>query len=194
MNDNLVTIGVIAAILGILLLGTLAVDPAPEVLQPEITKITILPPERVEMLGPIFSEKGVYEDGTIRIAFDASHTADGVESRLPFWLHNVSDDVITVLWDRSSMQLPCANTVNIINEAQVLFPQIVPARSISIPPGGDLFDAVIPISEFTLTADGLSISTGVLDQGPFRFVLAIETSSECGLRQIKHYTFRFVVR
>lgn len=194
MNDNLVTIGAIVAILGILLLGSLNVDPTPEVLPPAITKITIMPPETLEMLYPVFSEKAVYADSTIRISFNVSQTADGVESRLPFWLHNTSDDVITVLWEYSSLQLPCANTVNIINEAQISYKQTTPARLISIASGGDLFDAVIPISEFTWTADGLAVSTGVLDQGPFRLVLAIEMRGECGLRQIRHYTFRFIVR
>jgi hypothetical protein len=198
VDDNLVKIGIIAAIMGALLLGGLALNSATAVQETppptETTEVTVIPQETLEMLDPIYSEKAVYEDDTIRISFKASQTENGVESRLPFWLHNVSNDVITVLWDRCSLELPCANTVNIANEAQLDSYSIMHARPISVAPGGDLFDAVIPISEVTRTESGWAFSSDVLDQGPFLFVLAIETGSDCGPRQIRYYPFRFVIR
>lgn len=164
-----------------------ATTPAPQV--------TVLPQKTLEMLDPIYSEKAVYADDTIRVSFKASQTANGFESLLPLWIHNVSNDVVTVLWDRCSFELPSGNTVNVADETQIGTYSRMPSRPISIAPGGDLFDTVIPISEVTWTAGNWSTTTGVLDKSPFRFVLAIETGSgNCGPRQIRYYTFRFVIR
>jgi hypothetical protein len=115
VDDNLVKIGIFAAILGILIVGGLALDSQkPAEVAP--VEVNILPQKTLEMLAPAYSEKGVYEDDTIRISFKDSLTEDGIESKLPFWLHNMSNDAVTVLWDRCSLQLPCANTVNIVND------------------------------------------------------------------------------
>lgn len=217
MND-LGKIAVIAAIMGALLLFGLLLNPQPEeaapVEEPVATEVTVLPPTSLEMLDPIYSEKAVFQDGTIRIAFNVSHTEEGVESRLPFWIHNISDDVISILWDRCSMQLPSGNTVNVVNEEGLAY-----GGSISIAPGGDLFDAVIPITEIVWEEEPI-VSTGVLDQATFTFVLAVEravpgaptahrTGSKygdlppgcepvvttiAGEREIVFYTFRFVIR
>ncbi len=222
MND-LGKIGVIAAIMGALLLfGLLLNQPEPAAIEPEelapveepVTEVTILPPTSLEMLDPIYSEKAVFQDDTIRIAFNISHTEEGVESRLPFWIHNISDDVISILWDRCSIQLPCGNTVNVINEEGLAY-----AGSISIAPAGDLFDAVIPITEIVWEEEPI-ISTGVLDQATFTFVLAMErgvpkaamarrmsntrgemppdcepvVTTPSRDREVIFYTFRFVIR
>ncbi len=221
MND-LGKIAVISAIMGALLLfGLLLNQPEPAVVERElppveepVTEVTVLPPTSLEMLDPIYSEKAVFQDDTIRIAFNISHTGEGVESRLPFWIHNISDDVISILWDRCSIQLPCGNTVNVINEEGLAY-----GGSISIAPAGDLFDAVIPITEIVWEEEPI-ISTGVLDEATFTFVLAIErgvpkaamahqmgstrveTPPGCEPviampsrgRQVVFYTFRFVIR
>ena len=223
MND-LGKIAVIAAIMGALLLfGLLVYRPEPAVAERElepvveepVAEVTVLPPTSLEMLDPIYSEKAVFQDDTIRIAFNISHTEEGVESRLPFWIHNISDDVISILWDRCSIQLPCGNTVNVINEEGFAY-----GGSISIAPAGDLFDAVIPITE-VLWEEEPFVTTGVLDQATFTFVLAIErgvpgapmthhmmgqphaemppgcepaVKTVAGEREIVFYTFRFVIR
>lgn len=113
MND-LGKIAVIAGIMGALLLfgvfmqtpKPVVVEPVPVVIEAPVAEVTILPQQTLEMLDPVYSEKAVFQDRTIRIAFNGAFTEDGVESRLPFWLHNVSDDVINILWDRCSIQLP----------------------------------------------------------------------------------------
>jgi len=197
--DDIVKIGIISAVMAALLLGGLALrytTVAPEVTEvAETTEINVLPPKSLEMLDPIYSEKAVYEDDTIRISFDAAYTADGVESKLPFWLHNASDDVVTILWDLCSIQLPCANTVNIVHEEQLSLFGPLSSPPISIAPGGDLFDAVFPLSEVGWIDDGWSVSSNVFDQGPFLFVLALEASDPCCTEpQIKYYTFRFIIR
>jgi len=217
--NDLGKIAVIAAIMGALLLfGLLLYQPEPETVEPVlleevVTEVTVLPPTSLEMLDPIYSEKAVFQDDTIRIAFNISHTEEGVESRLPFWIHNISDDAISILWDRCSMQLPCGNTVNIVNEEGLAY-----GGSISIAPGGDLFDAVIPITEIVWEEEPI-LSTGVLDQATFTFVLAVEraapgtstthrmgssrgelptcepaVTTTAGEREIVFYTFRFVIR
>ncbi len=211
----------IAAIMGALLLFGLlvyrpepAAEPAIEPIEEAVTEITVLPPTSLEMLDPIYSEKAVFQDDTIRIAFNISHTEGGVESRLPFWIHNISDDVISILWDRCSMQLPYGNTVNVVNEEGLAY-----GGSISIAPGGDLFDAVIPITEIVWEEEPI-VSTGVLDQATFTLVLAVErgvpgvptahrmggsrgdlaqgcepaVTTIAGEREIVFYTFRFVIR
>jgi len=220
--NELGKVAVIAAIMGALLLfGILLNRPepaAPEVQEPMsaeevVTEVTVLPPTSLEMLDPIYSEKAVFQDNTIRIAFNISHTEDGVESRLPFWIHNISDDVISILWERCSMQLPCGNTVNVVHEEGLTY-----GGSISIAPAGDLFDAVIPITEIVWEEDPV-VSTDVLDQATFTFVLAIDRAVPQGSigqcvspygelppgcepvviassheREVVFYTFRFVIR
>jgi len=216
-------VAVIAAIMGALLLfGILLNRPEPVVAERELapveepvaTEVTVLPPTSLEMLDPIYSEKAVFQDDTIRIAFNVSHTEEGVESRLPFWLHNISDDVITILWDRCSIQLPCGNTVNVLNEEGLAI-----GGSISVAPAGDLFDAVVPVTEIVWEDDPI-VTTGVFDQGTFTFVFAVErgipgaptahrmapargeqmpgceptVTTIGGEREIIFYTFRFVVR
>lgn len=212
MDDDLSKILIMVAVLGALLVGGLALQPAkttaletPAVTETKTeTKTVVLPQVSLEMLDPAYSEKGVYEDDTIRISFKASQTEKGVESRLPFWFHNMSKDVVAVLWDRCSMQLPAGNTVNITTDDQLNGAYYVPSSTpLSIAPCGDLFGTLIPVSEVcwfdgTCTDDGdcpsYTTSTGVLDKGPFLVVFAVEKSGECGTREIKHYTFRLVIR
>jgi hypothetical protein len=198
VQNNLVTIGIIAAIMGVLLVGGLAMQasaPAPDATPaPQTTQVTVLPQKSLEMLDPVYSEKAVFQDDTIRVSFKASETADGFQSELPLWIHNVSDKVVTVLWDRCSFELPSGNTVNVADKTQIKTYSTMRARPISIAPSGDLFDTVFPISEITWNGGTWSTSTGVLDKGPFRFVLAVETGADCGPLQIHYYVFRFVIR
>jgi len=180
-------VGVIAAIMGALLLFGLLLTPVqseqnPEVVtseEPVVTEVRMLPPTTLEMLDPIYSEKAVFQDDTIRIAFDVSLSDADVESRLPFWLHNVSDSAIIVLWDRCSIMLPEDNTVNVITESGLA--SYAPSSVISVAPAGDLFEAVIPVTELDLESEsGAVVTTGVLDQGTFAFVLAIEREARRG--------------
>ena len=182
--EGLDKIAIIAGIMGALLLFGLIIpslEPAVEEVTvaevTEVTEVTIVPQQTLEMLDPVYSEKAVFHDETIRIAFDASIGEEGIESRLPFWIHNVSGDVINILWDRCSMQLPCGNTINTINEAgpaSLAFAD----RTISIAPGGDLFDAFVPVSEIIRTEDSQSITTGVLDDGIFTLVSFLISASK----------------
>lgn len=183
MND-LGKIAVVAGIMGALLLFGLFLhtpqpaEPAPvpvTVVEPA-PEIRVLPAQSLELLDPVYSEKAIFSDGTLRIAFQAVLTEDGAESKLPFWIHNVSDDVINVLWDRCSIQLPAGNTVNVVNENSLTFP-VLGSRIVSVAPAGDLFDAVIPVTEISWTEDGASLTTGILDQGAFTLVLAIERAA-----------------
>jgi len=204
-------LAIIAAIMGVLLAAGLIIgapEKVPEVAPPEpviVQEVTIAPHETLELLDPVYSEKGIFQDDTIRIAFNASHSEEGVESRLPFWLHNVSGHVINVLWDRCSIQLPAGSTVAIVNEQSAQ--HFVPLTNmISVAPAGDLFDAVIPVTEIDWHEEEWGLTTGVLDAGIFTLVLAIERSvgcidncermndPACNLREIVHYTFRFIVR
>lgn len=183
MND-FGKIAVIAGILGALLLfGIFArtsepvvVEPVPVVVEEPVTEVNILPQQTLEMLDPVYSEKAIFHDRTIRIAFQGAFTEEGVESRLPFWLHNISDDVINILWDRCSIQLPDGNTVNVVNEggSKLLAPD---QRTISIAPAGDLFDAFVPVSEIVWNKDEPGITTNVLNGGTFTLVLAIERAA-----------------
>ncbi|MBE0635625.1 hypothetical protein IH601_06495 [Candidatus Bipolaricaulota bacterium] len=183
MND-LGKIAVVAGILGALLLfgifanssGPTVVEPVPVVVEQPAAEVTILPQQTLEMLDPVYSEKAIFNDKTIRIAFQGAFSEAGVESRLPFWLHNVSDDVITILWDRCSIQLPAGNTVNVVNEASASYLTPV-GNAISIAPAGDLFDAFIPITEIAWTDEGATLTSNVLDAGTFTLVLAIERST-----------------
>ncbi len=180
--QDLGKIAVIAGIMGALLLfGLFMVSNEPVVVEPvpveePVAEVTILPQQTLEMLDPIYSEKAVFHDQTIRIAFDAAFNEDGVESRIPFWIHNVSDDVINILWDRCSIQLPCGNTVNTVNEAGPDYFAPI-GRTISIAPAGDLFDAFIPITEILWTDGTPYLTTNVLDEGIFTLVLAIERAA-----------------
>ncbi|MEW5826566.1 MAG: hypothetical protein AB1778_07005 [Candidatus Bipolaricaulota bacterium] len=230
MND-LGKIAVISAIMGALLVVGLLLAPAdrsaeeevvvvaPE--QPAVAEVTVVRDVSLEMLSPIYSEKAVYEDGTLRVSFDASFDGASIESRLPFWLHNTSCETIAVLWDRCSLQLPGGNTVPVLSEQGLEYGM---GPVLSIAPGGDLFDALIPITELLWTEEGYETSLSVLDQGIFTLVLAIERgvstavcttpsavgecgpimapptlqvvrAPECGTgREIAYYAFRFVIR
>ncbi len=176
--SDLTKFAVIGAIMGALLLAGLLLQPAtieeetiPVTPIATTTEVTVLKTTSLEMLDPIYSEKAVYQDRTIRVSFDASQDADGIESRLPFWLHNTSGGVINVLWDRCSIQLPEGNTVGVLSEEGMKYGT---GSALSIAPAGDLFDALIPMSEMTWTENGYEVSHGVLDQGIFTVVLAIE--------------------
>ena len=168
---------VIGAIMGALLLVGLLLQPAKieEVAVPTATTATtevkVLETKSLELLDPVYSEKAVFQDGTIRVSFDVSQDATGVESRLSFWLHNTSGSVINVLWDRCSIQLPEGNTVSVLSEEGL---QYGTGTALSIAPAGDLFDAMIPMSELTWMESGPDVSSNVLDQGIFTVVLAIE--------------------
>jgi len=188
--DQLGKVAVVAAIMGAILLVGVLMTPTnePAVVEPVVSQVqtpeevTVIQEETLELLDPVYSEKAVYQDGTIRIAFDASYTSDGLESRLPFWIHNVSGDVINIVWDRCSIQLPEGNTVKIVSESDMgLFGGM--GETISIAPSGDLFDAVIPVSEISWSDDGWDLSVNVLDQGTFTFVLGIERAT--GLKAAK---------
>ena len=184
MNDFWVKIAVIGSIMGALLLfGILerttepvVVEPVPAVVEEPVAEVAILPQQTLEMLDPVYSEKAVFHDRTIRIAFQEAFTEDGVESRLPFWIHNVSADVINILWDRCSIQLPTGNTVNVVNESGLDYFAPV-GRTISIAPAGDLFDAFIPITEIVWADEGAHLTSNVLDAGTFTLVLAIERAA-----------------
>lgn len=232
MND-IGKIALLAAILGAILLVGVIVQPVDRteeiqevaeqvtVEEPVVSEITVVADESLELLDPIYSEKAVFQDDALRIAFDTSHSEAGVESRIPFWLHNISSDVIQVVWDRCSLQLPNGNTVHIVNEENLsAFGPM--GGSISIAPAGDLFDAIIPVPELSWTEDGSwNVTSDVLNQGIFTLVLAIErgcpdgglqaraavqpraTVQRCPVetgvcdapaREITYYTFRFVVR
>ncbi|RLE36105.1 hypothetical protein DRJ12_04650 [Candidatus Acetothermia bacterium] len=173
---DLVKIGVIAAIMGAILLVGMAVDVTPPSDQQvvAVTATAVAAQPTLEMLDPVYSEKGVFQDDTIRIAFDASFVDGQAESRLQFWLHNVSDDAITILWDRCSIQLPDGNTVKVLSEESL--DDFIPLGNVvSIAPGGDLFDAAIPITEISSNgAGGWTLTSGVLDAGTFTFVFAVE--------------------
>ncbi len=170
-------IAVIGAIMGALLFVGLLLQPAKieEVVVPAATtattEVTVLQSKSLELLDPVYSEKAVFQDGTIRVSFDVSQVAEGVESRLAFGLHNVSGNVISVLWDRCSIQLPEGNTVGVLSEEGMNYGT---GAALSLAPPGDLFDAMIPMSEMTWTETGYDVSSSVLDQGIFTVVLAIE--------------------
>ena len=174
---DLIKLAVIGAIMGALLFAGLLLQPAKieEAVVPTATTATtevmILETKSIELLDPIYSEKAVFQDGTIRVSFDVSQDATGVESRLSFWLHNTSGSVINVLWDRCSIQLPEGNTVSVLSEEGL---QYGTGTALSIAPAGDLFDAMIPMSELTWMESGPDVSSNVLDQGIFTVVLAIE--------------------
>lgn len=195
MNDDLVKIGIVAAIMGALLLGGLTLrytTAAPEVEDvTEVTEESFLPLPSLEMLGPVYSEKAVFADCGIRASFEPFYTSDGdVASKLAFWFHNGTDDVIAVDWNRCSIQLPSGDTVNVVYEEQVGIFKTALAPPTAVAPDSDLFSTVYPISEIIdWTADEWSVTAGVLEQGPFKFVLALETAEG-----LKYYPFRFILR
>jgi len=168
---------VIGAIMGALLLVGLLMMPAkveetvPVAEEIPAPVVSVLEPKSIELLDPVYSEKGVYSDSTIRVAFDVSQDEDGVETRLPFWLHNTSLGVINVLWDRCSIQLPGGNTVSVMSEEGLKFGM---GTAISVASACDLFDAMIPMPAVTWSEMGYEFSYGILDQGIFTVVLAIE--------------------
>ncbi len=177
MND-LGKFAVIGAIMGALLLVGLLMQPTTVTVEestPAVTApapvVTVVEPKSIELLDPMYSEKGVFQDSTIRVAFDVSQDETGVETRLPFWLHNTSRGVINVLWDRCSIQLPEGNTVSVMSEESLKFGA---GTALSVAPACDLFDALIPMSAVTWSETGYDFSYGVLDQGIFTVVLAIE--------------------
>jgi hypothetical protein len=146
----------------------------------------------LEMLDPVYSEKAVYDDGLIRASFDVAQSADGIESGLSLWLHNSTDDAIVVHWDLCSFQLPDSDTVNIVHEDQAELDAWLPS-TLTVAPGGDLFTTIYPLGEVEME-DGWCGSFGVLTEGPFSLVLAIEGGSPCANRAIAYYPFRFIVR
>ncbi|MCD6136366.1 hypothetical protein J7J63_06640 [Candidatus Bipolaricaulota bacterium] len=201
MNPDIGKLAIIAAIFGVLLVGGLFINqqqaPAPEPAQvvDQTPAVQAAPQLSLEMLGPVYSEKAVYQDDLIRMSFKTPLTDNGIESDLPFWLHNASGEVITVLWDRCSLQLPSGNTVNIVNRGpDGAIADSLADRLISIAPGGDLFDTIVPVSEITQVDGGLALTTDVLSQGPFQFVLALQVGGDCSPQQIKYYTFQFIIR
>ncbi len=201
VNPDIGKLAIIAAIFGVLLVGGLFINqqqaPAPEPAQvvDQTPAVQAAPQLSLEMLGPVYSEKAVYQDDLIRISFKTPLTDNGIESDLPFWLHNASGEVITVLWDRCSLQLPSGNTVNVVNRGpDGAIADSLADRLISIAPGGDLFDTIVPVSEITQVDGGLALTTDVLSQGPFQFVLALQVGGDCSPQQIKYYTFQFIIR
>lgn len=201
VNPDIGKLAIIAAIFGVLLVGGLFINqqqaPAPEPAQvvDQTPAVQAAPQLSLEMLGPVYSEKAVYQDDLIRMSFKTPLTDNGIESDLPFWLHNASGEVITVLWDRCSLQLPSGNTVNIVNRGpDGAIADSLADRLISIAPGGDLFDTIVPVSEITQVNGGLALTTDVLSQGPFQFVLALQVGGDCSPQQIKYYTFQFIIR
>lgn len=127
----------------------------------------------LELLGPVYSEKGIFQDGTIYVAFDSIQHDVGIASAVGFWLHNTSADVINVLWDRCSMQLPDGDTVGVFSGNMLEFDNWQ-GTLISVAPGGDLFDEILPVSEVTMTEELFSVSYDVLNTGISTLVLAIE--------------------
>ncbi len=190
-STDLVKLAVIGAIMAALLVfGVLLNKPAEPVVvapvvvapapvpQTTVKDVTVVHTQSLELLDPVYSEKAVFQDDTIRASFNASFVAEGFESRIPLWIHNISGDVITILWDRCSIQLPGGNTVGVLTEEGLKYGM---GTALSIASTCDLFDALIPVSEISWTDsdDGYDVTTGVLDQGTFTVVLAIERAASC---------------
>ena len=154
------------------------------------------PLKHLELLDPIYSEKAVFVDDQIMIAFHVPLTEEGVaKSELAFQLENRSHDVIAVVWDRCSIQLPGADTVNVMHEEMAYDERMAPTPLTSVAPGGFLLDTVVPVSEVCYSDEGWYVTNDILDNGPFLFVLAVEVEDPCcPERQIEYYTFRFVIR
>ncbi|MEN6370263.1 MAG: hypothetical protein ABFD77_11295 [Thermotogota bacterium] len=183
-------LAVIGAIMGALLIFGILMHPAEKPAEPVVAApvvvapapqttvkdVTVVHTQSLELLDPVYSEKAVFQDDTIRASFNASFVAEGFESRIPLWIHNISGDVITILWDRCSVQLPGGNTVGVLSEEGLKYGT---GTALSIASTCDLFDALIPVSEISWTDDGYDVTTGVLDQGTFTVVLAIEKAASC---------------
>ncbi|MBN1859154.1 hypothetical protein JW848_08120 [Candidatus Bipolaricaulota bacterium] len=154
------------------------------------------PLKHLELLDPVYSEKAVFVDDRVMIAFHVPLTASGVAmSELAFQLENRSDEVIAVVWDRCSIQLPGADTVNIMHEEMSYDDRMTLTPPTSIAPGGLLLDTVVPVSEVCYSDEGWYVTSNILDNGPFLFVLALEVEDPCcPERQIEYHTFRFVIR
>ena len=188
MNDTVKLI-VFGVAMAVLLIGGIAMNhptPTPQVSTPQ---------KSLEMLAPVYSEKGIYQDDAIHVSFKALINSDNqVESRIPMWLHNVSADAIVVNWDRCSLQLPNGNTVHVVPAAWLTASQSVP-HVITIAPGGDLFATLIPVTEIKRATDGTyTVSTEVLDKGPFFITLAIEAAGDNCARIVRYYPFRLIIR
>ncbi|UCF10058.1 MAG: hypothetical protein JSW65_08380 [Candidatus Bipolaricaulota bacterium] len=199
--DDALRIGIVAGLMTLLLLMGLALRPSePEAEEPlpvaEVVQeedCAVIQDLTLEMLDPVYSEKAVFDDGLIRASFDVAQSADGIESGLSLWLHNSTDDAIVVHWDLCSFQLPDSDTVNIVHEDQAgEFAEWLPS-TLTLGPGGDLFTTIYPIGDVEML-EGWCGSFGVLTEGPFSFVLAIEGGGTCAERYLVYYPFRFVVR
>ncbi len=188
-NTTLILFGV--AVVALLIGGIAVNHPTPT----PVTTTVATPQKSLEMLGPVYSEKGIYQDDAIHVSFKALiNSANQVESRIPMWLHNMSADAIVLEWDRCSLQLPNGNTVHVVPAAWLTTPTPVP-HVITIAPGGDLFATLIPVTEIKRATDGTyTVSTGVLDQGPFFLTLAIETAGNGCPRTTRYYSFRLIIR
>ncbi len=190
--DNNTTLIVFGVALVALLIGGLALNqPAPS---PTPDTQASVPQKTLEMLAPVYSEKGIFQNDTIYVSFKASIDGNNtVESRIPIWIHNVSSDAIVMLWDRCSITLPNGNTVPLVPESRLTSTEELP-HVLTIAPDGDLFDALIPVTEITRTDRSYTLSTGVLDQGPFLLTLAMETAGDSCSRTIRYYPFRLIIR
>lgn len=160
----------------------------------EIESVSGLSPipsqKALRILSPCFSREAEYSDCYIQVTFEPSYDVDGrAESRLAFWLRNTSAQVIAVVWDRCSIQLPDGDTVNVVHEDQLGALGTASSPPTTLAPGGDLFDAIFPVSEMAWTGEGWILSSGVLDQGPFSFILALDMEG-----RIQYYVFRFLIR
>ena len=188
MSNNTMVIFFAAAVAALVIGGVALNQPAP-------APVPVTTPQKtLEMLGPVYSEKGIYQDDAIHVSFKALINSDNqVESRISTWLHNVSAGAIVVNWDRCSLQLPNGNTVHVVPEAWLTTTGIRP-RVITIAPGGDLFTTLIPVTEIYRAKGTYTVSTSVLDKGPFLLTLAIETPSDGCSRVVRYYSFRLVIR
>lgn len=188
MSNNTMVMIFAVAVAALVIGGVALNQPAPAP-----TPVTT-PQKTLEMLGPVYSEKGTYQDDAIHVSFKALINSDNqVESRISTWLHNVSADAIVILWDRCSLQLPNGNTVHVVPEAWLTTTRIHP-HVITIAPGGDLFTTLIPVTEIHRAKGTYTVSTAVLDKGPFLLTLAIETAGDGCPRTVRYYPFRLIIR
>ncbi len=184
-NTPLVIFGV--AVVALLIGGVALNQPAPV---PQVTT----PQKTLEMLGPVYSEKGIYQDDVMHVSFKALIDSNNkVKSEISMWLHNVSGNAIVVDWDRCSLELPNGNTVHIVPKAWLTTPEALP-HVITVAPGGDLFATLIPVTGIYRTKGTYAISTAVLDKGPFLLTLAVETASDACPRTVRYYPFRLIIR
>ncbi|MCD6141175.1 hypothetical protein J7J55_00390 [Candidatus Bipolaricaulota bacterium] len=193
MNDT-TTLIVFGVAVAVLLIGGLALNQPPPAPEPEPAPQVTVPQKTLEMLGPVYSEKGVFQDDALYISFKAAIDGDNkVESKIPVWIHNVSSDAIVILWDRCSITMQDGNTVPLVPESHLTATEALP-DVITIAPGGDLFEALIPVTEITRTDGGYTLSTEAIDQGPFLLTLAVEATGDGCARTIRYYPFRLIIR